>query len=109
MSSALFPPAKLERIDSVDSIEAYKNGGVVQVEEQEEEEQVLGSTELYDKDGNLRLVPVCEFPPPPPFTHHSRADFLETPTPNPKGLLVSCPLLPAHHILVNIKTKKKTP
>lgn len=51
----------LERIDSgdsSDSVEAYKKGGVVQVEEQQED-QVLGSTELYDKDGNLRLVPVC--------------------------------------------------
>lgn len=65
MSAVFLPPQladpkrnALERIDSVDSIEAYKNGGVVQVEEQQED-QVLGSTELYDKDGNLRLVPVC--------------------------------------------------
>lgn len=64
MSSVFLPPQladpkknTLERIDSVDSIEAYKNGGVVQVEEQQQD-QVLGSTELYDKDGNLRLVPV---------------------------------------------------
>lgn len=62
LSTVFFPPQLadskngLERIDSVDSIEAYKNGGVI-VEEQED--QVLGSTELYDKDGNLRLVPVC--------------------------------------------------
>lgn len=58
----------LERIDSgdsSDSVEPYKKGGVVQVEEQQED-QVLGSTELYDKDGNLRLVPVrltCIYPP----------------------------------------------
>lgn len=68
MSNVFLPPQvvdsknRLERIDSVDSIEAYKNGGVVQVEEQTE--QVLGSTELYDKDGNLRLVPVCVIPFP---------------------------------------------
>lgn len=62
LSTVYLPPPmvdaknRLERIDSVDSIEAYKNGGVVV---EEKEDQVLGSTELYDKDGNLRLVPVC--------------------------------------------------
>lgn len=47
----------LERIESVDSVAEYKQGRSEFIED-EETDQVLGSTELYDKDGNLRLVPV---------------------------------------------------
>ncbi|UQC79425.1 major facilitator superfamily transporter [Colletotrichum lupini] len=51
----------LERIDSIDTITAEKQEAAVH------EEEVLGSTEIYDKDGNIRLVP--------------------TPTPDPKDPL----------------------
>ncbi|KAK1622842.1 major facilitator superfamily transporter [Colletotrichum phormii] len=51
----------LARIDSIDTITAEKQEAAVH------EEEVLGSTEIYDKDGNIRLVP--------------------TPTPDPKDPL----------------------
>ncbi|KAF4480904.1 putative MFS-type transporter [Colletotrichum fructicola Nara gc5] len=53
----------LTRIDSIDTITAEKQEAAAAVHE----EEVLGSTEIYDKDGNIRFVP--------------------TPTPDPKDPL----------------------
>lgn len=82
----------LERIDSVDSVEAYKNGGSIFVEESEED-QVLGSTELYDKDGNLRLVPVCITLPPRVYALGTDSLHFRPQLPIPKVcVLLLCPL-----------------
>lgn len=55
--NAQYDKQPLERIQSVDSVDALK-GSSARIEE-EEVEQVVGSTELYDKNGNIRLIPVC--------------------------------------------------
>lgn len=46
----------LPRYDTTEKLKG-DNATIVSVSS-EEEEQVLGSTELFDKDGNIRLVPV---------------------------------------------------
>lgn len=43
----------LKKYDTTDTI-LKDNASVM-----ENKEVVLGSTEIYDKDGNLRLIPVC--------------------------------------------------
>lgn len=50
--------ASLKKYDTTDTM--FKDGASVQ-----EKEVVLGSTEIYDKDGNLRLIPVCNYPTSP--------------------------------------------
>lgn len=48
----------LTRYETADSL--YKENAKVQVDEVGEGgETVLGSTDIFDKDGNLRLIPVC--------------------------------------------------
>ncbi|KXH67483.1 major facilitator superfamily transporter [Colletotrichum salicis] len=71
----------LARIDSIDTIMAEKQEAAVH------EEEVLGSTEIYDKDGNIRLVPVSRALPVDPKSLPRLTVALKTPTPDPKDPL----------------------
>ncbi|KAK1452395.1 major facilitator superfamily transporter [Colletotrichum cuscutae] len=71
----------LARIDSIDTITAEKQEAAVH------EEEVLGSTEIYDKDGNIRLVPVSEGPQMDPKRIGRLTVTIKTPTPDPKDPL----------------------
>lgn len=44
----------LTRYDTIDDLK----GDTASISSNEEEDVVLGSTEMFDKDGNIRLVPV---------------------------------------------------